>query len=42
MIEMPINNEDEPMGDNFDYGYFPDNKDYGEIVMNEGVNGGYA
>lgn len=42
MIEMPIIKDDEPMGDNYDYGYFPDNRDHEEIVMNEGVIGGYA
>lgn len=42
MIEMPPNNDDEPMGDNFEYGYFPDNFDDCQIVMNEGACGGYA
>lgn len=28
MITMPFNNDDEPMGDNYDYGYFPDDADY--------------
>ena len=32
MIEMPYNNDDEPMGDNFEYGYYPDNKDFIEVV----------
>jgi len=42
MIEMPIINDDEPMGDNFEYGYFPDSIDSGQLVMDEGVIGGYA
>lgn len=42
MIEMPINIDDEPMGDNYEYGYYPDNRDHEECIMNEGVNGGYA
>jgi len=42
MIEMPMINDDEPMGDNFEYGYFPDSIDNGQMVMNEGVEGGYA
>ena len=42
MIQMPFNGDDEPMGDNFEYGYYPDSIDGGQIVMNEGVDGGYA
>ena len=42
MIEMPLIQDDEPMGDNFEYGYSPDTLDGGQIVMNEGACGGYA
>jgi len=35
MIEMPMINDDEPFGDNYDYGYFPDNIDFGQIVSDE-------
>ena len=36
MITMPfINDELEPMGDNFEYGYYPDNRDFEEGVCAE-------
>jgi len=42
MIEMPYVQDDEPMGDNFEYGYYPDSIDGGQLVMNEGAVGGFA
>jgi hypothetical protein len=33
MIPMPFINDDEPMCDNYEYGYFPDNFDHGEMVF---------
>lgn len=42
MIEMPYIGDDEPMGDNFEYGYFPDSIDNGQLVLEENSNGGYA
>jgi len=42
MIEMQAINDDEPMGDNYEYGYYPDGLDFGELVMDEGAEGGYA
>ncbi|MFA5306068.1 MAG: hypothetical protein WC365_01325 [Candidatus Babeliales bacterium] len=42
MIEMPYVNDDEPMGDNYEYGYFPDSIENGQMVMNEGAVDGYA
>jgi len=35
MIEMPFNNDDKPMGDNFEYGYPVDKYDYEQIVTEE-------
>ncbi len=42
MIEMPMINDDEPMCDNYEYGYFPDNPDGVQAVYDEGAEGGYA
>jgi hypothetical protein len=42
MIEMPIVLDDEPMGDNHEYGYFPDCKDHEQLVFNEGGINGFA
>lgn len=42
MIEMPMINDDEPMCDNYDYGYFPDSIDGVQAVFEEGAEGGYA
>lgn len=32
MITTQFINDDEPMGDNYEYGYFPDNFDHEEMV----------
>lgn len=42
MIEARFIDDDEPMGDNYEYGYTPDSIEGGQMVMEEGAIGGYA